>query len=106
VIAWALVREIRARAGLTQRELAGRAGKSQSEIGRIERGRQDPSLTTLQRLARAGGFDLRLRLAPHDEHDEVLIDAMLDLSVDERLERLEDSSEAFATARVVDDRSG
>ncbi len=106
MVAWALVKEIRARAGLTQRELARRAGKAQSEIARIERGRQDPSLTVLQRLARAGGFDLRIRLEPHDDHDEVLIDAMLDLSVDERLKRLEDSSEAFATARVVDDRSG
>ncbi len=106
MVAWALVKEIRARAGLTQRELAQRAGKAQSEIARIERGRQDPSLTTLQRLARAGGFDLRIHVAPHDDHDEVLIDAMLDLSVDERLERLEDSSEAFATARVIEDRSG
>lgn len=106
MVAWALVKEIRARAGLTQRELAQRAGKAQSEVARIERGRQDPSLTTLQRFARAGGFDLRIQLTPHDEHDDVLIDAMLALSVDERLERLEDSSEAFATARVIDDRSG
>lgn len=105
MVAWALVKEIRARSGLTQRQLAQRAGKAQSEIARIERGRQDPSLTTLQRLARAAGFDLRILLRPHDDHDEVLLDAMLDLTVDERLERLEESSEAFATARVIDDRS-
>jgi transcriptional regulator with XRE-family HTH domain len=106
VVAWALVKQMRERAGLTQRQLAERAGKAQSEIARIERGRQDPSLTTLQRLARAAGFDLRIQLRPHDDHDEVLIDAMLDLSVDERLQQLEDWSEAFATARVIDDRSG
>lgn len=98
MVAWALVKQIRARAGLTQRELARRAGKAQSEIARIERGRQDPSLTTLQRLARAGGFDLRLQLAPHDDHDEVLIRSMLALTPEERLDALEEESRFFASA--------
>ena len=97
MVAWALLKEIRGRAGLTQRQLAERAGKSQSEIARIERGRQDPSLTTLQRLARAAGFDLRIQLAPHDDHDEVLIRSMLSLAPKERLDALEEESAFFAS---------
>jgi transcriptional regulator with XRE-family HTH domain len=98
VVAWALLKQIRARAGLTQRQLAERAGKAQSEIARIERGRQDPSLTTLHRLARAGGFDLRIQLAPHDDHDEALIRSMLSLTPEERLDALEEESAFFASA--------
>jgi transcriptional regulator with XRE-family HTH domain len=98
VVAWALVKQIRARAGLTQRQLAERSGKAQSEIARIERGRQDPSLTSLQRLARAGGFDLRIHLEPHDEHSEVLIRSMLSLTPEERLDALEEESAFFAAA--------
>jgi len=99
VVAWALVKQMRVRAGLTQRQLAQRAGKAQSEIARIERGRQDPSLTTLQRLARAAGFDLRIQLRPHDDHDEVLIRSMLALAPEERLDALEEESAFFASAR-------
>jgi len=40
----------RRRAGLTQRELAGRTGVAQPTIARIERGRDDPRVSTLQRL--------------------------------------------------------
>jgi transcriptional regulator with XRE-family HTH domain len=98
VVAWALLKQIRARAGLTQRQLAERAGKAQSEIARIERGRQDPTLTTLQRFARAGGFDLRIQLAPHDDHDEVLIRSMLSLTPEERLDSLTEESAFFASA--------
>lgn len=97
--AWAIVREARARAGLTQRELARRAGKAQSEIARIENGRQDPSLSTLEGLVRAAGFDLDLRLAPHDDHDERLIELMLSLTPEERLRRLEEWSELLGGAR-------
>jgi transcriptional regulator with XRE-family HTH domain len=105
VIAWALVREARRRAGLSQRALGERAGKAQSEIARIERGRQDPTLTTLIRLVRAAGYDLKIQLVPHDDHDEQLIDAMLELTPAERLDRLEAASELFASARIVDGAS-
>jgi len=97
MVAWALLKQIRARPGLTQRQLAERAGKAQSEIARIERGRQDPSLTTLQGLARAGGFDLRIQLVPHDDHDEVLIRSMLSLTPEERLDALEEESAFFTS---------
>jgi len=99
--AWAIVREARARAGLSQRELAARAGKAQSEIARIEGARQDPAFETLARLVRAAGFDLKVELVPHDDHDERLIEAMLALTVEERLSSLEAEHELFATAVEV-----
>jgi len=97
--AWAIVREARARAGLSQRELAVRARKAQSEIARIEAGRQDPTFGTLERLVRAAGFDLQIRLVPHDDHDERLIRSMLALSPEQRLRGLEEWSELLSGAR-------
>lgn len=99
--AWAILREARERAGLTQRELAARSGSAQSEIARIERGRREPGFSTIERLVRAAGFDLRIHLAPHDDHDEGLIDAMLALSPEERLASLEEQLALLAKARVV-----
>jgi transcriptional regulator with XRE-family HTH domain len=96
VAAWAILQEARRRANLTQRELAEVAGRPQSTISKIERGRRDPTLTTLRELVRAAGFDLRFQLVPRDEHDRQLMDAMLALSPEERLARLEGQAEAFA----------
>jgi transcriptional regulator with XRE-family HTH domain len=105
VAAWAIVREARTRAGLTQRALAERAGKAQSEIAKIERGRRDPTFATLERLVRAAGLDLRIELAPRDDHDRQLIRDMLERTPAERLASLEENLEFFATARFVDDGS-
>lgn len=99
--AWTLLREARARAKLSQRRLAERAGTAQSEIARIETGRQEPGYATLERLVRAAGFDLKIELVPHDNHDERLIDAMLAFPVEERLDSLEEESEFFASAREL-----
>lgn len=56
----------RAVAGLTQRELARRAGVSQPFISYLERGRKLPSLKAMHRLASAAGHDLSFRLFPAD----------------------------------------
>lgn len=58
-IAW-LVMKHRSEAGLSQRELAERAGMSTSQIARIERGRHDVNIETLRRIARALGKRLVL----------------------------------------------
>jgi transcriptional regulator with XRE-family HTH domain len=99
--AWALLREARAQANLSQRALAERAGVAQSEIARIENGRQEPSYARLAHLVRAAGFDLKIALIPHDDHDERLVDAMLARSVEERLDSLEEQSAFFADMREV-----
>ncbi|MGH3023900.1 MAG: helix-turn-helix transcriptional regulator [Gaiellaceae bacterium] len=101
MIAWAILQEARRRAGLTQDGLATAAGKPQSTIAKIERGRRDPTLTTLQELVRAAGFDLRIQLVPRDDHDEQLIGAMLALTPPERLALLEEQAESFDGARIV-----
>jgi transcriptional regulator with XRE-family HTH domain len=59
-----LVATVRAKAGLTQQQLADRAHTSQSAVARMERGRGSPSVETLQRLIEAAGFTLTLDVAP------------------------------------------
>ena len=67
-----LLLQARLRANLSQRDLARRSGTSQSTIAAYERGLKDPRFETLLRLLRAAGFELRMRLAPPDDHDESL----------------------------------
>lgn len=66
-----LVREGRRRAALTQRELAERAGTTQSAIARLESGRTSPRLEDVVRLLRLTGFDLRVELVPDDDSDRL-----------------------------------
>jgi transcriptional regulator with XRE-family HTH domain len=53
-----MVRYARRRAGLTQRQLAAKAGVPQETIARIERGRVDPRVGTLDRLLEAAEMGL------------------------------------------------
>lgn len=46
--------------GLSQKELALRTGIDQSDISKIERGAANPSINTLERLAKAMGMELNL----------------------------------------------
>lgn len=55
-----LVDEIRARSGLSQAELARRAGLPRSVVNAYVRGGREPGADTLARLAAAGGFELGL----------------------------------------------
>jgi transcriptional regulator with XRE-family HTH domain len=64
-----LVREARKRAGLSQAELAARAGTTQSAIARVESGAVAPSLKRLTELVQAAGYDIDVRLVPYDDHD-------------------------------------
>ena len=50
-----LIRAVRRRRGLTQAELARRAGTSQPVVSAYEHGRRDPTFGTLRRLVAAGG---------------------------------------------------
>ena len=56
--------QARARAGLTQDQLAERMNTSQSAIARLESGRSVPSTRTLARLAKATGMRLRITFEP------------------------------------------
>ncbi|HEV2755597.1 MAG TPA: helix-turn-helix transcriptional regulator [Actinomycetota bacterium] len=71
---WAgnLIKLARLQRGLTQRQLAARAGTSQAAIAAYEAGRRSPTVETLARIIRSAGFDLRMGLAELDDHDEWL----------------------------------
>jgi transcriptional regulator with XRE-family HTH domain len=94
-----LLREARRRAGLSQAELARRAGKPTSVIGRWERDEVKPSLETLRELVGACGFEVgfRLREAGHD-HDGV-IEGSLRLTPSQRLAQLEAAADLVLQGR-------
>ncbi len=58
------VRALREKRGLTQTELAERAGTGQAAIARIESGKAVPKLDLLARIATALGAKLDVRLTP------------------------------------------
>ncbi len=60
-----LLRGARLRAELSQAELARRAGKARSAIGRWERGEVKPCFETLRELVRACGLDVSYGLVRH-----------------------------------------
>jgi transcriptional regulator with XRE-family HTH domain len=82
-----MVRFARRRANLTQRELSAKAGVPQETIARIERGRVDPRIGTLDRLLEACGYGLEVEPRLGIGVDRTQIRALLDLSPSERLER-------------------
>jgi transcriptional regulator with XRE-family HTH domain len=97
-----ILREARTRAGLTQRELAERAGTAQSVIARVERGQSDPRWGTLWRLVAAAGFDLRGDLVPRPTTDSGMfaeVARILSLSPEERLNEVRNVNAFLAAAR-------
>jgi uncharacterized protein len=81
-----LIRAVRTRHGLTQAELALRAGTSQPVISAYEQGRRDPTFETLRRLVEAGGEQVELHSVPiatelppaadAEEHGRRLLDVL------------------------------
>ena len=70
--AGALIAAARLKASLTQVRLAELAGTTQPTISAYERGAKVPDLATLERILGAAGFELRMSLAPVDDHDRSL----------------------------------
>jgi transcriptional regulator with XRE-family HTH domain len=81
-----MVRDARRRAGLTQRELAAKAGIPQETIARIERGRADPRTRTLDRLLEACGYGLESMPRLGIGVDRTQIAERLSVSMERRLE--------------------
>lgn len=100
---WAgnLIKLARLKTGLSQRELAARAGTSQPTIAAYESARKSPGLDTLARIIRAAGLDLRIALAPYDDHDEWLarFEAGLPPEVVARARKQREELRAAAAAR-------
>jgi transcriptional regulator with XRE-family HTH domain len=83
-----LLREARERHGLSQNQLATRAGTRQSAISRIESDKVSPSVDTLRELLRVMGEDLVLTVKPRDFGvDETLNEANLGYTRSQRVDR-------------------
>jgi transcriptional regulator with XRE-family HTH domain len=102
-----IVREARRRAGLTQRELAGRVGTTQSAIARIERGATEPSYDRVRQLVEACGFDLVPRIVEADDSDWSVASVNLRLTPEARVRQHQEAvrfarsgREALARARA------
>jgi transcriptional regulator with XRE-family HTH domain len=52
------VQQARRERGLSQEELADRAGVHQTYLSGVERGRRNPTVTVLQKIAEALGLDI------------------------------------------------
>jgi transcriptional regulator with XRE-family HTH domain len=84
-----VIREARLRAGLSQSELAVRAGRDRTVIARWEQGVVAPSVETLVEVVRAAGFDLPLELVPYETGgDEERLRKNLLLSPERRVQRM------------------
>lgn len=96
---WALVREARHRAVLSQAELAKRVGTSQPAIARYEKARAMPDLATLHRIVEACGLELRLELADPDAQREATELTALQRTVEGRLRANDAHNELISALR-------
>jgi transcriptional regulator with XRE-family HTH domain len=101
VISANLLREARLRAGLTQAELARRAGTSQPAVARWERGAVQPSFERLRELIRACGLELTYGLANYDDSYDYFIEQALRLGPRERVEDAEARERVYAEIRGI-----
>jgi transcriptional regulator with XRE-family HTH domain len=99
-----VLRRAREQMGLSQRELAKRAGTAQSVVARIESGVTSPTLSTLNRLLTALGLELRAEVTPRAEPDESVLEdvrRVLSLTPEERLLEVRNVTRFLAAARRV-----
>ena len=92
---FALIREARRRAGLSQADLARRAGVPKSTVGRIETGARIPSTEMVERLVRAAGLEVSVSLSQPDPGTDTMFERTLHRSPAERL------ADATRVARLV-----
>ncbi|MGH2940876.1 MAG: helix-turn-helix domain-containing protein [Solirubrobacterales bacterium] len=91
-----IIRDARARHGLSQRRLALRSGAGQAWISRVEREEVSPSVESLERLLLVMGETLSLRVERiADDEDRAWAEAHRARPMAERLERAFDAA-AFA----------
>ena len=97
-----IVREARTAAGLSQRELARRAGTAQSVVARIESGQTSPTTETLTRLLSAAGMDATIAITPSDAARSHMLDdvvRILRLTPEQRLIEVRNLSRFVGAAR-------
>lgn len=92
----ALLEQVRDKAGLTQEELARRAGTSRPTVSAYERGRKSPTVATFARLLAEAGWELAAE--PHLSFTEHVVRGK-PVWVPDRLPRL-DAGSALATVAL------
>jgi transcriptional regulator with XRE-family HTH domain len=65
-----MVRAARLRSGISQRQLARRAGTTQASISRIENGLEEPTVARLAQILAGLGWRMAIDLEPIEVHDE------------------------------------
>jgi transcriptional regulator with XRE-family HTH domain len=93
------IRVGRKRAGLTQRDLARRAGVPQSTVGRIESGSIQARAKTAEKLLAALGFEFAIEPRAGAGIDRTLIRRMFALSPRQRVEYAISGGKAIAEVR-------
>lgn len=85
-----MLRHARRAAGLTQSEVADRAGITQGAVAQLERPASNPTVQTLEAALAATGHRLELRYRPHVSNvDETLIARNLRMTPAERVAAFE-----------------
>ncbi len=82
---WSLISEARRRAGITQTELAERAGTTQPTVSAYENAKKLPTIPVLAELLSACGVELALGFSEPDTQRESAQEAALARSVDDRI---------------------
>ena len=59
--------DARCETGLTQKQLSDLTGIAQGDICKLEKGKSNPSIRTLQKLAKGMGRVLRIEFVPEDQ---------------------------------------
>jgi len=78
------IKILRKKAGLTQKELAKRAGVSQSLIARIEAGTVDPRLSTLRRILKAIEEASKEKMA---KITDIMTDSIISIQINDKVKK-------------------
>jgi transcriptional regulator with XRE-family HTH domain len=105
----AVLLQARTQAGLSQRELARRAGTAQSVIARIERGQTSPTWETLERLLAALHREANVRLEPLvvvASHMLAEVPGILRMTPEDRLKEVKNVEQFLQRAKRVSESGG
>lgn len=92
-----LIRDRRTLAGLTQHQLAVRAGTTKTAISRLEGGHVNPTFETVERLLLCLGYRLEAEAVPiTPRSDPAQLEAVADLTPTERLDHALASQSSLA----------